>query len=209
MRPVQYFCQLFLVLFGRVAAFPVADLAETVESLPGSALTCAACGSLALQIQSTAAELRDTQLCEYFSFCDGDRSSLLSYHFDLPQIRAQDRCIKIGFHKETCLKAIAAGLQRYNTFLLLVETSIASSNDQVVWMRSSSQRLVELIMHQLNAEFGTTDLAESELEVSASDLVSRTDWNRQVKVHIILRDFTTFIEKTTRAIRFMKSVPSL
>ncbi|XP_067854364.1 interleukin-6-like [Heptranchias perlo] len=208
MRSVQYFCQLFLVLFGTVAAFPVGDLVETAEHLPGSApLNCAACDSLALQIQKTAAKLRDAQLCEYFSFCDGDRSSLLSYNFDLPQIQAQDRCLKMGFHKETCLKAIASGLQKYNPFLLLVERFIPSSNDQVIWMRSSTQRLAELVTYQLNAEFGSTDLAESGQEVSASDLP--TDWSRQVKVHVILRDFTTFIEKTSRAIRFMKSVSIL
>ncbi|XP_067907065.1 interleukin-6-like [Heterodontus francisci] len=203
MRSVQYFCQLFFLLFGRVAAFPVSDQVETAESFPAAARSCSSCASLAMEIRNTAAELRDTQLCEYFSLCDGDWSSLLSYDFDLPKLRTQDRCLKMNFHKETCLKAIASGLQKYKPFLLLVETPIASSNDQVIWMRSSTQRLAELVMNQVNAEFGSTDLAESELEVSASALVSRVDWNKQVNMHVILRDFTRFIEKTARAIRFM------
>ncbi|XP_041040760.1 interleukin-6-like isoform X2 [Carcharodon carcharias] len=208
MKAVQYFCQAVLVLFARAAAFPLADLTGRAERLPAAAQSCAACAFLALEIQNTAAGLRNTQLCEYFSFCAGDWSSLLSYNFDLPQIRAQDRCLKMDFHRETCLKAIGSGLQKYQPFLLLVETSIASSNNQVTWMRSSTQRLAELVMNQINAEFGSTDLDESELEASASDLESSTDWNRQVKVHVILRDFTRFIEKTARAIRFMTAVSS-
>ncbi|XP_069772098.1 interleukin-6-like isoform X3 [Narcine bancroftii] len=196
---------LFLMLFGRVAALPVTDSMERTGGSPAPAVPCATCPSLALQIRSTAAELRDAQLCDYFAFCDGDEGSLLTYEFNLPQIRAQDRCTKISFQKETCLKAIAAGLQNYNSFLMLVETSSVGSNDQMTWMRSSTQQLAEQVRHQLNAEFGVRDGSESEreLEVSASDLVSKTEWNRQVNVYVILRDFTRFMEKASRALRFM------
>ncbi|XP_072366302.1 interleukin-6 [Scyliorhinus torazame] len=200
MRAVQCFCQVFLVLLARVAALPVG------ERLPAATVSCASCSSLAIEIQNTAAALRNIQLCEYFRFCEGDWSSLLAHDFALPQIRAQDRCLRNDFHKETCLKAIASGLQKYKPFLLLVETYIMISNNQVTWMRSNTQRLAELVMNQINAEFGSIDLGESELEVSASELVSSTDWDRQVKVHVVLRDFTKFIEKTARAIRFMAAV---
>ncbi|XP_051872903.1 interleukin-6-like [Pristis pectinata] len=202
MRPAQSFYLLLLVC-GKVAAFPVTEPMQTAERSPAPALSCATCDSLALQIQSSAAELRDSQLCEYFSFCDGDQGSLLTYDFNLPQIRAQDRCTKISFHKETCLKAITKGLEKYNPFLLLVETSIMGSSNRMIWMRSSTQRLTELVMHQLNVEFGISNVNESELEASASDLVSKTDWNRQVNAHVILRDFTRFMEKSSRALRFM------
>ncbi|XP_069772090.1 interleukin-6-like isoform X2 [Narcine bancroftii] len=238
MGPSPSFRLLFLMLFGRVAALPVTDSMERTGGSPAPAVPCATCPSLALQIRSTAAELRDAQvseceegtrweprrlqpwdglvltrpfaflprqLCDYFAFCDGDEGSLLTYEFNLPQIRAQDRCTKISFQKETCLKAIAAGLQNYNSFLMLVETSSVGSNDQMTWMRSSTQQLAEQVRHQLNAEFGVRDGSESEreLEVSASDLVSKTEWNRQVNVYVILRDFTRFMEKASRALRFM------
>ncbi|XP_051872904.1 interleukin-6-like [Pristis pectinata] len=208
MRLAQSFYLLLLVC-GKVAAFPVTESVQTAERSPAPALSCATCDSLALQIQSSAAELRDSQLCEYFSFCDGDQGSLLTYDFNLPQIRAQDRCTKISFHKETCLKAIAAGLQNYNHFLLLVERSIMGSNNQMIWMRSSTQRLTELVMHQLNVEFDISNKSESESEASAFGLVSKTDWNRQVNTHVILRDFTRFMEKSSRALRFMNSVMNL
>ncbi|XP_078084403.1 interleukin-6-like [Mustelus asterias] len=197
MRPVQCFCQVFLVLFAGVAALPVG------ERLPAATQLCATCASLAMEIRNTAAALRNTQLCEFFRFCDGDWSSLLSYDLNLPQLGAQDRCLWNDFHKETCFKAIASGLQKYRLFLLLVETFPANSNDQVTWMRSNTQRLAELVINQINAEFGSTGLAESELEGSASELVSGRDWDRQMTVYIILRDFTRFIEKTARAIRFI------
>ncbi|XP_078284843.1 interleukin-6-like [Rhinoraja longicauda] len=205
MRPTQNFCLLFLAMCGRVAAFPVTELVDEAERSPSPApaLGCTTCGPLALQIRSTAASLRDTQLCEFFCFCDGDQGSLLTYDFNLPQIRTQDRCTKTSFHKETCLRAIATGLQKYDPFLLSAETSIVSSNDQMRWVRSSSRSLSELLTHQLNVEFGISDVGESELEVSAPDLVSKTDWNRQVNVHVTLRDFTRFMEKSSRALRFM------
>ncbi|XP_072911388.1 interleukin-6-like [Hemitrygon akajei] len=193
----ESFYLLLLVLCGRVATFPLTEW--TAAAAPG----CATCDSLALQIQSSAAELRDAQLCEYFSFCDGDQGSLLTHDFNLPQIRSQDRCTKISFHKETCLKAIAKGLHKYNPFLLLVETSIVRSSEQIIWMRSSTQRLTELIMHQLNVEFGISTVSESEMESSALGLVSTTEWNRQVNAHVILRDFVRFMEKSARALRFM------
>ncbi|XP_038652362.1 interleukin-6-like [Scyliorhinus canicula] len=194
------FCQVFLVLLARVAALPVG------ERLPAATESCASCSSLAIEIQNTAAALRNIQLCEYFRFCEGDWSSLLAHDFALPQIRAQDRCLRNVFHKETCLKAIASGLQKYKPLLLLVETYIMTSNNQVTWMRSTTQRLAELVMNQINAEFGSIDLGESDMEVSASEPVSSTDWDRQVKVHVVLRDFTKFIEKAARAIRFMAAV---
>ncbi|XP_032902121.1 interleukin-6-like [Amblyraja radiata] len=209
MRPIQNFYLLFLAMCGRVAAFPVTELVDAAGRLQTPALGCATCAPLALQIRSTAAALRDTQLCEFFSFCDGDQGSLLTYDFNLPQIRAQDRCTSSSFHKETCLRAIATGLQKYNPFLLSVETSILSSNDQMTWVRSSAQHLAELLMHQLNVEFGISDVGESELEVSVFDSVSKTDWNRQVNVHVTLRDFTRFMEKSSRALRFMSSVTNL
>ncbi|XP_032894266.1 interleukin-6-like [Amblyraja radiata] len=204
MRPAQNFYLLFLAMCGRVAAFPVTELVDAAGRLQTPALGCATCAPLALQIRSTAAALRDTQLCEFFSFCDGDQGSLLTYDFNLPQIRAQDRCTMISFHKETCLRAIATGLQKYHPFLVSAETSIVSSNDQMIWVRSSSWRLSELLMHQLNVEFGISGVGQSELEDSVSDLVSKTDWNRQVNVHVTLRDFTRFMEKSSRALRFMR-----
>ncbi|XP_059827455.1 uncharacterized protein LOC132395177 [Hypanus sabinus] len=91
--PRRRFYLLLLVLCGGVATFPLTE--RTAAAAPG----CATCDSLALEIQSSAAELRDAQLCEYFSFCDGDQGSLLTHDFNLPQIRSQDRCTKISFHK--------------------------------------------------------------------------------------------------------------
>ncbi|XP_072108060.1 interleukin-6-like [Mobula birostris] len=193
----QSFYLLLLVHCGRVATFPL------TERPAASGPSCATCDSLALQIQSSAAELRDAQLCDYFSFCDGDQGSLLTSDFNLPQIRSQDGCTKISFHKETCLKAIAKGLHKYNPLLLLVQTSIVRSSEQIIWMRSSTQRLAELIMHQLNVEFGINSVSESEMESSTLDFVSKTDWNRQVNAHVILRDFVRFMEKSARALRFM------
>ncbi|XP_072431031.1 interleukin-6-like [Chiloscyllium punctatum] len=198
-------CQVFLVLFAGLAAFPVTELSGREVRLPSAALTCSTCVPLAMEIRNTAAELRNIQLCEFFSLCEQDWSSLLSYDFDLPQIRAQDRCLKINFHKQTCLEAIASGLQKYKPFLLLVETSISSSNDRVTWMRSSTQHLADLIMNQLKAEFGITNLHQAELEIPISDQASNSDWSTQVSVHVILRDFTKFIEGTARAIRFMRT----
>ncbi|XP_020380873.2 interleukin-6-like [Rhincodon typus] len=209
MRPAQYFCQLFLVLFAGVAAFPVTELLGGEVGLPVAALSCSTCVPLAMEIRNTSAELRNTQLCEFFSLCEQDWSSLLTYGFDLPQIRAQDKCLKINFHKETCLKAIASGLQKYKPYLLLVETSIPSSNDRATWMRSSTQQLAELIMNQLKSEFGITNLREGERQVLTSEQVPKTDWSTQVTVHVILRDFTKFIELTARAIRFMRTQSSL
>ncbi|XP_059497089.1 interleukin-6-like [Stegostoma tigrinum] len=209
MRPVQYFCQLFLVLFAGVAALPVTELSGGEVRLPVAALSCSTCVPLAMEIRNTAAELRNTQLCEFFSLCEQDWSSLLTYDFDLPHIRAQDRCLKTNFHKQTCLEAIASGLQKYKPYLLLVETSIPSSNDRVTWMRSSTQQLAELITNQVSAEFGITNLREAKLQVSPSEQSSTTDWSTQVTVHVILRDFTKFVELTARAIRFMRTQSSL
>ncbi|XP_055517305.1 interleukin-6-like isoform X1 [Leucoraja erinacea] len=167
---------------GRVAAFPVLELVDAAGRLQTPALGCATCAPLALQIRSTTAALRDTQLCEFFSFCDGDQGSLLTYDFNLPQIRAQDRCTSSSFHKETCLRAIATGLQKYNPFLLSVETSILSSNDQMTWVRSSAQRLAELLMHQvsvngnrlLNSAYGAGKYCS--LQVQPTDSNSYQDY---------------------------------
>ncbi|XP_042188225.1 interleukin-6-like [Callorhinchus milii] len=165
--------------------------------------------SLALQIRSTAAELRFQQLCDYFAQCDGDWSKLLSNQLHLPQIQAEDRCSRTNYHKQTCLQAIVTGLMKYKTSLSMLENSLGSPNDKIVRMNSNVQRLTELLTHQLTTEVGSTQLAMSEQEVSAANLTSGVEWDTQVKVHVILRDFTIFMEKTFRAIRFFKSAPRL
>ncbi|GCC35876.1 hypothetical protein chiPu_0014365 [Chiloscyllium punctatum] len=59
-------------------------------------------------------------------------------------------------------------------------------------------KIRERIAQQDNSNEETFNLEES----------TKTVWDKQVTVHVILRNFALFMESTIRAIRFMQSAPA-
>eukprot|EP00062_Callorhinchus_milii_P002097 gi/632938001/ref/XP_007901912.1/ PREDICTED: interleukin-6-like [Callorhinchus milii] len=209
-------CQIALVLMLSLGTFlpgaaasPLPDSSEAAEDYSGSNpyVTNLNLEPLVRFLRSAAVEQLKQQLCEYFSMCDGDMSSLQTYTMELPQIRKEDGCFRRGFRKEKCLTSIVRGLKGYRRHLLFVNQLIGNGNQQVGAILGSISNLVDLLLLQRNVKGDITQQDESNQEALNPDMSSQTEWDRQVRVHVILRKFAFFMESTVRAIRFMKSVP--
>ncbi|XP_020380863.1 interleukin-6 [Rhincodon typus] len=163
---------------------------------------------LALFIQNIATELRKRQLCDYFSMCDGTSNSLNMYNRELPQIRKKDKCFESSFQKKKCLTKIVKGFQGYKKYLQFVSQWIEVDNLQVNAMLSSAKILVDLLPLESKIRERIAQQDKGNEEAFNLEESSKTDWNKQVTVHVILRNFALFMESTIRAIRFMQSAPA-
>ncbi|XP_059800903.1 interleukin-6-like [Hypanus sabinus] len=184
-------------LISQVSAFPLAessgdsdDLFETSQVLREPNLEF-----LALHIRSVAVELRDRQLCDFFSLCDGSMSLLQMYNMQLPQLTQGDRCYRRSFRKKTCLTKIVKSLYEYKSYLQFVKQGTENEKHQVDSMLMSMENLADLLQSKIHQQHE---------EVFIPDMLSKSVWNKQVKIHVILRNFALFMESTIRAIRFIK-----
>ncbi|XP_072366301.1 interleukin-6-like [Scyliorhinus torazame] len=135
--------------------------------------------------------------------CDGATNSLTMYNMELPQIRKKDKCFETNFQKKKCLSRIVKGFQEYKKFLSFVRQWIEGDGLQVDAMLSSAKILVDLLPleSKIRERIGQQD--KSNEQAFNVDQSSENDWNKQVAIHVILRNFALFMESTIRAIRFM------
>ncbi|XP_043546964.1 interleukin-6 [Chiloscyllium plagiosum] len=163
---------------------------------------------LALFIWNIATEQRKRQLCDYFSMCDGTSNSLNMYNMELSQIRKRDKCFESSFQKKKCLIRIVKGFQDYKKYLQFVRQRIVGDNLQVDAMLSSTKILVDLLPLESKIRERIAQQDNSNEKTFNLDESTKTDWDKQVTVHVILRNFALFMESTIRAIRFMQSAPA-
>ncbi|XP_072909038.1 interleukin-6-like [Hemitrygon akajei] len=159
---------------------------------------------LALFIQSIASEQSNRQLCNYFFMCNGSANSLEMYKMDLPQIRKKDKCFQRTFQKKKCLSKIIKGFQEYRKYLLFVSQWIKDDNRQVDAMLSSTKILVNLLPVESRIRERIAQLDKSNGAAFHMEQSSKRDWDKQVTIHVILRNFALFMEGTIRVIRFIK-----
>ncbi|XP_048464386.1 interleukin-6-like [Rhincodon typus] len=155
---------------------------------------------LALFIWSVAVQLRDRQLCGFFFLCDGDMSSLQMHNMQLPQLVKRDRCFRRAFQKKKCLVEIVKGLDEYKKHLLVVNEWIQDETQQVDLLLVSMKNLADLLTFQNKVQ---ENITHQHKEIFTPDKLPNSVWDKQLKIHVILRNFALFMESTVRAIRFM------
>ncbi|XP_078056636.1 interleukin-6-like [Mustelus asterias] len=158
---------------------------------------------LALFIQSVAAELRKRQLCNYFFMCDEATNSLSMYNMELPQIRKKDKCFETNFQKKKCLSRIVKGFQEYKKYLSFVRQWIEGDKLQLDAMLSSTNIFVDLLPLESKIRERIAQQDKSNEQAFNPDHSSENTWDKQLAIHVILRNFSLFMESTIRAIRFM------
>ncbi|XP_032895270.1 interleukin-6-like [Amblyraja radiata] len=166
------------------------DLSETNQDLGDFSLE-----PLAFHVWNLAVELRDRQMCDFFYVCNGSINSLNIHNMQLPQLVAGDRCYMRGFHKKTCLATIFKSLQEYESYIHFVKQDMKDEKRQVDTLLVSMNNLAYLLQMKFHYQHK---------EAFIPDMPPQNAWNKQVKIHVILRNFVQFMEKAIRAIRFMK-----
>ncbi|KAJ7322398.1 hypothetical protein JRQ81_018685 [Phrynocephalus forsythii] len=102
--------------------------------------------------------------------------------------------------KETCLRKLSSGLYAFQTFLEYIEETCMEVHNTASIL-PETQRLADNLQLMMNSpDTVTMPLPEIQKVISAK-LREQRGWNATVIKHLILKEFTAFMEKTTRAIR--------
>ncbi|MGH0174427.1 UNVERIFIED_CONTAM: hypothetical protein FKN15_003732 [Acipenser sinensis] len=154
--------------------------------------------SLTEWLHSEVLKLRDQQFRDVFNL-PINNSSFSLYTIKLPQITVADGCLSFEFKKEHCLRTIAMGLQEYLEYMDYVKDSYTSGKDDVEKVRHTIQNLSADVFQRMKNPKSVT-----KVEINTKDILSHSsdsEWGQAVNVHLILREFTNFMEKTYLAIR--------
>ncbi|XP_048849638.1 interleukin-6 [Brienomyrus brachyistius] len=126
-------------------------------------------------------------------------SSYKDHKITMPHLIVEDGCFSHRFNKKRCLSRIASKLQLYRPYLDFVkmENPGSSEVDDVI---SRTDTLTRSIKDKLPKVEESDTSSPGALPTLPSD---RTEWERKITVHVILRELGVFMAETHRAIRFI------
>ncbi|KAJ8397316.1 hypothetical protein AAFF_G00441500 [Aldrovandia affinis] len=132
--------------------------------------------------------LRDQQFKEF-----GDpKANFKDNKLELPSIPEPD-CSPPNFSKESCLQGVSSGLQVHGAYLHFVEREYPSLG-KVSDIKFRTKRLADHVMELMKHSKRTHELDSQAREKLVSALPQSTPWERKMTVHVLLREFRTFLE---------------
>ncbi|XP_015709165.1 interleukin-6 isoform X3 [Coturnix japonica] len=177
-----------------------AGLEEEAGALPD-------CESLAWLLHNRAARLQD-EMCEKFTVCENSMEMLVQNNLNLPKVTEEDGCLLAGFDEEKCLRKLSSGLFAFQTYLEFIQETFASEKQNVESLCYGTKHLATTI-RQMVINPDEVVIPDSASQKSLlSKLKSDKAWIEKITTHLILRDFTSFMEKTVRAVRYLKNTRS-
>ncbi|NWT31464.1 IL6 protein, partial [Cardinalis cardinalis] len=149
------------------------------------------------------------QMCEKFTVCQNSVEMLLHNNLNLPKVTEED-----GFYllkrtvEDKCLRKISSGLYTFQTYLKYIQETFISEHQNVKSLSYNTERLAHIIKQMaINPEEVIIPDAATQ-ESLHTKLKSTKAWTEKITIHLILRDFTSFMEKTVRAVRYLKNTRS-
>ncbi|KFP27062.1 Interleukin-6, partial [Colius striatus] len=149
------------------------------------------------------------QLCNKFTVCENSMEMLMQNDLNLPQVTEEDgdSLIFLSF-QDKCLRKISSGLYTFRTYLEYVKETFTSEKQHVDSLCNSTERLAHII-RQMVINPDEVIIPDSATQESLhKKLKSNKKWIEKITIHLILRDFTSFMEKTMRAVRYLKHTRS-
>ncbi|NXS87017.1 IL6 protein, partial [Erpornis zantholeuca] len=149
------------------------------------------------------------QMCEKFTVCPNSMEMLLHNHLNLPKVTEEDGdFLTFLSFQDKCLRKISSGLYTFQTYLKYVQETFISENQKVESLSYSTEHLARTIRQMvINPEEVIIPDAATQ-ESLHTKLKSTKAWTEKITMHLILRDFTSFMEKTVRAVRYLKNTRS-
>ncbi|NWW09124.1 IL6 protein, partial [Oreocharis arfaki] len=149
------------------------------------------------------------QMCEKLTVCPNSVEMLLHNNLNLPKVTEEDGdFLTFLSFQDKCLRKISSGLYTFQTYLKYVQETFISKNQNVESLSYSIEHLARTIRQMvINPEEVIIPDAATQ-ESLHTKLKSTTAWTEKITVHLILRDFTSFMEKTVRAVRYLKNTRS-
>uniref|UniRef100_A0A8C0AWV2 Interleukin-6 n=1 Tax=Buteo japonicus TaxID=224669 RepID=A0A8C0AWV2_9AVES len=138
-------------------------------------------------------------MCEKFTVCKNSMEMLAQNNLNLPKVTEEDGCLLAGFDEDKCLRKISSGLFTFQTYLEYIQETFTSEKQNGTPILSFSQ--VANPDEVIIPDSATQESLRAKLK-------SNKNWIEKITTHLILRDFTSFMEKTVRAIRYLKNTRS-
>ncbi|NWI31807.1 IL6 protein, partial [Sula dactylatra] len=151
------------------------------------------------------------QMCEKFTVCENSMEMLIQNNLNLPRVTEEDGSVSdITFlsFQDKCLRKISSGLYTFQTYLKYIQETFASEKQNVKSLCSSTEHLAHTV-RQMVINPSEVIIPDSATQESLrAKLKSDKTWIEKITTHLILRDFTSFMEKTVRAVRYLKNTRS-
>ncbi|NXS99164.1 IL6 protein, partial [Jacana jacana] len=157
------------------------------------------------------------QMCEKFTVCENSMEMLAQNHLNLPKVTEEDGCIfkllsdfltSLSL-QDKCLRKISSGLYTFQTYLEYVQDTFTSEKQNVKWLCYGTEHLARTIRQMVINPDEVIIPDSAAQETLRAKLKSDKTWIEKITVHLILRDFTSFMEKTVRAVRYVKNTRSV
>ncbi|NWY72276.1 IL6 protein, partial [Erithacus rubecula] len=149
------------------------------------------------------------QMCEKFTVCQNSVEVLLRNNLNLPRVTEEDGdFLTFLSFQDKCLRKISSGLYTFQTYLKYIQETFTSEHQNVESLSYSTEHLARTIRRMvINPEEVFIPDAATQ-ESLHTKLKSTKAWTEKITIHLILRDFTSFMEKTVRAVRYLKNTRS-
>ncbi|KFO71122.1 Interleukin-6 [Cuculus canorus] len=149
-------------------------------------------------------------MCEKFTVCENSMEMLVRNNLNLPKVTEEDGDFLTLFSfQDKCLKKISSGLYTFQTYLQYVQETFVSEKQNIESLCYSTEHLARTI-RQMVINPDEVIIPDSATQESLhAKLKSDKTWIEKITTHLILRDFTSFMEKTVRAIRYLKNTRSI
>ncbi|NXM84496.1 IL6 protein, partial [Oenanthe oenanthe] len=149
------------------------------------------------------------QMCEKFTICQNSVEVLLRNNLNLPKVTEEDGdFLTFLSFQDKCLRKISSGLYTFQTYLKYIQDTFTSENQNVESLSYSTEHLARTIRRMvINPEEVIIPDAATQ-ESLHTKLKSTKAWTEKITIHLILQDFTSFMEKTVRAVRYLKNTRS-
>uniref|UniRef100_A0A8C4YH31 Interleukin-6 n=1 Tax=Gopherus evgoodei TaxID=1825980 RepID=A0A8C4YH31_9SAUR len=149
------------------------------------------------------------QMCEKFTVCDNSMEMLAQNNLNLPKITEEDGCLLSGFNEEKCLRGISSGLFAFQTYLEYVRETFISEKQKVESICYGTKHLANTMRQMMKNPDAVIVPDPATQSTLFEKLKSNKKWIEKISTHLILRDFTSFMEKTVRAVRYLKNTRNL
>ncbi|NWY41705.1 IL6 protein, partial [Sylvia atricapilla] len=149
------------------------------------------------------------QMCEKFTVCQNSMEMLLHNNLNLPKVTEEDGdFLTFLSFQDKCLRKISSGLYTFQTYLKYIQETFVSENQNVESLSLSTEHLAH-ILRQMVIDPEEVIIPDAATQESLhTKLKSIKAWTEKITIHLILRDFTSFMEKTVRAVRYLKNTRS-
>ncbi|XP_075273570.1 LOW QUALITY PROTEIN: interleukin-6 [Opisthocomus hoazin] len=148
------------------------------------------------------------QMCEKFTVCANSMEMLVQNNLKLPRVTEEDGCLLAGFSEDKCLKKISSGLYAFQTYLEYVRDTFTSEKQNVESLCYATEHLARTLRQMVINPDEVVIPDSATQESLRAKLRSDKAWIEKITTHLILRGFTSFMEKTVRAVRYLKNTRS-